>query len=125
MQGRSTLTASWYDGDFISHEEELDVDVRRTETVTLSESAPRIDDLRPLPGTVCAHSVDVTGRASDPNGIASLKVNGKTVTVKANGSFKTTINVPSGNSTLEVKAVDTGGHNLTRSRPLRFSQNCQ
>jgi hypothetical protein len=125
MQGRSTLTASWYDGDFISHEEELDVDVRRTETVTLSESAPRIDDLRPLPGTVCVHSVDVTGRASDPNGIASLKVNGKTVTVKANGSFKTTVNVPSGNSTLEVKAVDTGGHHLTRSRPLRFSQNCQ
>jgi len=118
MQGSTTLHLQWFSEDFqTTFSENPELDVRAGESVRMTESAPRIDDLSLLPGAA-GKQIRVTGRVSDPDGIASLTVNGRKVKPRRDGSFKRKVKLPPGDSTLTVIAADRAGHSLTRMRPV-------
>ncbi len=57
--------------------------------VTLDTTPPILTLLQPTSGALInAASVQVTGRASDDNGVAQVRIAGKQVTTDANGSFQ-------------------------------------
>jgi hypothetical protein len=118
IPGQHTIDADWFDASFNPLHDSLVLDVRPNETVSLTESAPHLDDVQPVPGTVCKQSLKVTGRATDPDRIASVTVNGTEADVKSDGSFSRTVSIPTGDSILVVRAADRAGNVIVRRRPL-------
>jgi hypothetical protein len=121
MQGQQ----NWFDPAFSQLSDTLSLDVRPTETVMLTDSAPHVDALQPVPGDVCNKKVEVTDQASDPDGIALVTINGVDAKVKKKGgSFKMKIDLPVGDSLLTVRATDVLGNSITRQRPLHRPAGC-
>jgi hypothetical protein len=89
----------------------------------MTESASHLDNVLPVPGTICAPNVKVTGTATDPDRIASVTVNGVEADVKDDGSFSRSIKIPVGDSTIVVRAADRKGNQLVRSRPVHRNAN--
>jgi hypothetical protein len=121
--GQKSFDADWFDASFNPLHESVTLDVRPTETVSLTDSAPRLDDVQPVPGIICKQSVKVTGRATDPDRIASVTVNGVEADVKNDGTFTRNITIPAGDSVLVVRAADRLGNSIVRSRPLHRNGN--
>jgi hypothetical protein len=118
MPGQQTLTASWYDPNFNILSDSLNLDIRPNESVSLSDSAPHLDNVQPAPGNVCVATFKVTGVATDPDRVAGVTVNGVEADVKDDGSFSRSIKIPVGDSTIVVRATDRNGAVIVRSRPV-------
>jgi uncharacterized protein YfaP (DUF2135 family) len=65
-------------------------------------------------------TVNVSGDASDPDGIQSVTVNGQAVTVNADGSFSTALALVAGSNAITVVATDTTGSQQTESRSVTY-----
>ncbi len=68
-------------------------------------------------------TLNVTGNASDADGIKSVTVNGQAVTVNADGSFSTALTLVAGSNTITVVATDTFGTQATDSRTVTYDPN--
>ena len=123
MPGQQTLSASWYDANFNALSDSLNLDIRPNESVSLSESAPHVDNVQPVPGNVCVATFKVTGTATDPDRVASVTVNGVEADVKSDGSFSRSIKIPVGDSTIVVRATDRKGNVIVRTRPIHRNAN--
>jgi hypothetical protein len=128
MQGQQTLTGTWYDASFNQYDVDLTpFDLRAKETVIVTESAPRLDNVQPLPGNICGggQRITVTGTVSDPDGVAKVLLNGTPVPVsKKDGSFSAATEMPLGDGVLSVQAIDGLGNSITRQRPMHRDAAC-
>jgi len=78
-------------------------------TLLLDTQPPQVSISHPAEGTTNAASVVVGGDASDPTGIASVKVNGKTVTLNGD-AFETTVDLAEGANSIQALALDNAGN---------------
>ena len=65
-------------------------------------------------------TVNVSGTASDPDGLKAVTVNGQAVTVNADGSFSTALTLLPGANTITVVATDTFGTQQTDRRTITY-----
>ena len=65
-------------------------------------------------------TVNVSGTASDADGLKSVTVNGQAVTVNADGTFSTALTLLTGANTITVVATDTFGTQQTDSRTVTY-----
>jgi hypothetical protein len=65
-------------------------------------------------------TLNVSGTATDADGIQSVTVNGQAVTVNADGSFSTALTLIAGSNTITVVATDTNGTQSTDSRSVTY-----
>jgi hypothetical protein len=68
-------------------------------------------------------TVNVSGNASDSDGIESVTVNGQAVTVNPDGSFSTALILLNGPNVIRVVATDTVGTQQTNSRTVTYDPN--
>ena len=69
--------------------------------------------------TVSVHTIKVSGTVSDENGIASLEVNGKSVSTPTN--WDVDINLVEGTNTITVVATDNAGNTATEIITLTYT----
>lgn len=89
-------------------------------TIKVDTIAPELNVTSPAEGSVtnvaeCVVSGVSNDATSSP---ASLKVNGKTVTINADGSFSTTITLTEGVNTITIVATDDAGKMTTVTRTV-------
>ncbi|WP_226989252.1 hypothetical protein [Desulfuromonas sp. TF] len=65
-------------------------------------------------------TLNLSGNASDPDGIESVTVNGQAVTVNADGSFSTALVLVEGINTITVVATDSLGTQQTDNRTVTY-----
>jgi hypothetical protein len=118
MPGQQTLSVSWYDSNFNILNDSVNLDIRPNETVSMSENAPHLDNVLPVPGNICTPSLKVTGIATDPVQGLDVTVNGVDANVRNDGSFSSNVKIPVGDSTIVVRATDRNGNVIVRTRPI-------
>jgi len=93
-----------------------------TVTITLNTATPPTLSISTLAdGTYTNQdTVNVSGNASDPDGIDSVTVNGQAVTVNADGSFSTALALVAGPNAITVVATDSFGTQQTDSRTVTY-----
>jgi uncharacterized protein YfaP (DUF2135 family) len=65
-------------------------------------------------------TLNVSGTAADAGGLQSVTVNGQPVTVGADGSFSTALNLVAGSNAVTVIAADKAGNETTNSRTVTY-----
>ncbi len=65
-------------------------------------------------------TLNVSGTATDADGIQSVTVNGQAATVNADGSFSTALTLVAGSNTITVVATDATGTEATDSRSVTY-----
>lgn len=84
--------------------------------VVQDTTAPTLTITSPADGLItAAASVTVSGTAFDSSGLSSVTVNGAPVTIGADNSWSTTVNLSGGANTITVKATDTAGNVSTET----------
>jgi hypothetical protein len=87
----------------------------------IDDILPAIVISTPIDGTtVTTSSINVTGTATDNEGVTSLTVNGNPVTLGADGSFTTTVSLTSGANTITVIATDAAGNSATETVTVTY-----
>jgi S-layer protein (TIGR01567 family) len=87
----------------------------------IDDILPAIVISTPIDGTtVTTSSINVTGTATDNEGVTSLTVNGNPVTLGADGSFTTTVSLTNGANTITVIATDAAGNSATETVTVTY-----
>jgi hypothetical protein len=118
MPGQQALSVTWYDSSFNYFTDSLNLDIRPNESVSMSENAPHLDNVLPVPGNICTPSVKVTGIVTSANKGLGATVNGVDANLKNDGSFSANVKIPVGDSTIVVRATDRNGNVIVRTRPI-------
>jgi len=87
-------------------------------SVILDSEAPAVDLISPVDSTITnLSSIIVSGKITDAN-FSLLTIGGNAVTVSADGSFSTTVNLVEGLNSVVLTAKDKAGNTTTVSRSL-------
>lgn len=90
----------------------------KSTTFTVDTVPPTLNVTSPAEGLITAsESVVVSGTTNDATSSpTTITVNGKSVTVAANGSFSTTVTLEEGENTITIVATDAAGKTSTVTR---------
>jgi len=67
-----------------------------------------------IPGEVRTSSLIISGKVTDDSGVKYLKVNGRDVQIKSDGSFTYTINLSEGSNKIVIECEDTRGNKTSK-----------
>ena len=70
--------------------------------------------------TTSSNTLNITGTASDANGIKTVAVNGHDPATLTDGAFNTAVTLTSGANTITVVATDTAGNQKTDTRTINY-----
>jgi len=87
-----------------------------------AEAGPTLNVSSPANGTtVSTPSVQISGTAAGPLGIASVTVNGSAISVSAGGTWSTSVPLSSGANTISAVATDNAGKTTSRSITVTYT----
>jgi hypothetical protein len=93
-----------------------------TVTVSSADTTPPTLNVSALADGAATNksTLNVSGSATDAGGLKSVTVNGQAVTVNADGSFSTALNLVAGANVITVVATDNANNQSTNSRTITY-----
>lgn len=96
----------------------FNLEINEIEILTPDKNPPNI--LVSIPNEVKTSSLVISGKVTDESGVKYLKINGKDVQLKPDGSFLFTVNLIEGMNKIVFEAEDTRGNKISKEYYVNF-----